>query len=51
MYEIKINDETFKAKDYAVVNLEGNKTLYIKRESGLEMEFNVNNKNWSVNLK
>lgn len=51
MYTIKINNEKFIAKDYAVVNLEGNKTLYIRLESGFEIEFNVNNKNWSVKLK
>lgn len=48
MYKITIDNESFIADDYAVVNLDENKTLYIRLEDKTEIEYYINHTNWSV---
>lgn len=50
MYVIKIGDEEIMAKDYAVVNIDGKKTLYITLKDDREMAYAVNTLTWSVGV-
>lgn len=48
MYRITIHGKEHIAEDYAVVNLDENKTLYIRLTDKTEIEYYVNHENWSV---
>lgn len=48
MYKIQLENKTIIADDYAVVNLDENKTLHIRLTDNTEIEYYVNYVNWSV---